>query len=162
MKTLVVVRHASAAQLQPDLGDHERPITAEGVEKTAKAIHFLTSQAFKPQLILTSTAKRALQTAQLLASGLGLEPDHIQAEAHLYLTDEYNLLETVCLQADECDELMLVGHNPGLSDFVNLFLKTPLDWLPTSAVVGLTFKTSHWEKIPKARAKLSFMAPPFK
>jgi phosphohistidine phosphatase len=55
---------------------------------------------------------------------------------------------------------MIVGHNPSLTDFVNLFLKSPIDNLPTSGVVSFSFETDSWEKIPAARRKTNFILIP--
>ncbi len=55
---------------------------------------------------------------------------------------------------------MIVGHNPALTDFANSFLKTPIDNLPTSGVVSVSFETDQWEKIPLSSRKVNFVIIP--
>ncbi len=61
---------------------------------------------------------------------------------------------------DRFDSVMIVGHNPSLTDFVNLFLKSPIENLPTSGVVSFTFDTDKWEKLADAGRKTNFVLFP--
>lgn len=160
MKTLYIVRHAKSSWSAFNQSDHERQLSEVGQECTKKIISYLHQKEPKPQLILSSSAKRTMDTALLLVSGLGLKNDIIKAESALYLADEDKILEEVSLQPDEIEVLMIVGHNPGITGFVNLFLKKPIDWLPTSAVVCLAFDIAEWQNIQHAKASLRFIIYP--
>jgi phosphohistidine phosphatase SixA len=56
--------------------------------------------------------------------------------------------------------VMVVGHNPTLTDLVNYFSKTMIDNLPTSAVAAVTFKTNKWEKTGSSKFTLKFILRP--
>ena len=58
------------------------------------------------------------------------------------------------------NSLMIVGHNPTLTDFVNYFLVPSIDGLPTSAIVGLQFDTQKWENFKKADCTTKFVVFP--
>jgi phosphohistidine phosphatase SixA len=55
---------------------------------------------------------------------------------------------------------MIVGHNPTFTNFANHFLEEKIDWLPTSAVVSISFDTPHWVNIPLAKKTTNFVAIP--
>ena len=80
MKELFIVRHAKSSWDYPDLSDHERPLLEKGKKRTRKMIAFLQSKGVKPDLVLTSSALRARETAGYLAVGLGLTKEDIQIE----------------------------------------------------------------------------------
>lgn len=160
MKELFIVRHAKSSWDYPDLSDHERPLLEKGKKRTRKMIAFLQSKGVKPDLVLTSSALRARETAGYLAVGLGLTKEDIQIEPGLYAADAARIFDVFIDLSDQNNAVMLVGHNPALTNFVNLYLSPPIDWLPTSAVVALSFQTNHWDEIRKAPFEVKFVAFP--
>lgn len=151
MKTLYIVRHAKSSWDSPLLNDLDRPIMDKGREKTRKKIsQLLEMNQLKPQLILSSLAWRAQQTALEWTQGLGLDPNAIEIKPSLYHADN-DIIFRICADVDDhFDAIMLVGHNPALTNFVNLFLLPPIDWLPTSTFVCVSFNTKSWSGIKQA------------
>lgn len=160
MKQLYIVRHAKSSWDYPDLPDYERPLTEKGKKRTRKIIEFLQQQGAKPDFILCSSALRTRETAAYLAKGLGVDKQLINADSALYHADVNLLFEQFNDLSDRFTSVMLVGHNPTLTNFVNYFLVPPIDWLPTSGVVALQFDTDSWDQLAKAHYQVLFVVFP--
>jgi len=157
MKTLLLMRHAESSRDMPGQNDLNRPLTAKGISMTNKVIGFLREQECIPDLIITSPAVRALETARLVAEGMGLAPARMQVNRTIYEADHNDLEELFYDISPSTDTLLLVGHNPGLTDFVNLFLDVPVGSLPTSGLVCLGSDIKEWDRIMEKKAKLHFI-----
>jgi phosphohistidine phosphatase len=107
--------------------------------------------------MLTSRAKRALQTAKLVAEELGYRRDDLAIDDSLYLAAPERILAVVAKQDDGVESLLLVGHNPGLTNLVNhLVPELGIDNLPTTGVVAVDFDVERWRNVASAAAKLAF------
>lgn len=160
MKELIVVRHAKSSWDHDGLADHERPLLEKGKKRTRKIISYLQEQGVKPEFILTSSALRARETALYIAMGLGLDKGLVKVDPALYHADADQLMEQFDDLSDNFNSVMLVGHNPALTNFVNFFLVPPIDWLPTSGVVALQFETDRWDEIRSAQRTVRFVIFP--
>ncbi len=113
-----------------------------------------------PDVILSSTAKRARQTAELFAEELGYPKDKILFTGMLYHASDDEVLSELYGLNNETDSVMVVAHNPGLTDLVNNFTKDFIYNLPTSAVAKVVFHTDKWEKIGLSDFELQFILTP--
>ncbi len=149
MKEVFVVRHGKSSWENPSWKDVERPLLKKGKKRTERIAKFLFLNGFKPDLILTSHAKRARMTAKILA-GYWEEDIPVQVEEIIYHGDE-NDLETLLYGLDNrIKRVFIIGHNPDLTDWVNKYKEEPIWNLPTSGVFGIRFKTAKWENIALA------------
>ncbi len=160
MKTLLIVRHAKSSWEYPELPDHERPLLEKGKKRTRKIIEFLQSKNIVPDFVISSSAIRSRETARYIAKALGYPTSEIKLDPSLYHADSHLLFDQFMDLSDDYTTLMMVGHNPTLTNFVNHFLQPPIDWLPTSGVVCLTFDTDRWEKIRTAPVTVEFVVFP--
>lgn len=160
MKILYVMRHAKSAWGEPGLDDFERPLLEKGKKRTKNIIDFLQKKKAKPDLIITSPAVRALETARIMAHGLGLGKEAIREEKTIYTSDVEKLENLFFDLPAGCRELLLVGHNPAVTSFVNLYLEVKIDALPTSGVVALEFNANEWNEILNANPKVKFIIFP--
>ena len=160
MKQLYIARHAKSSWDDFTISDHERPILGKGRRKTEKVANTLKSKAILPELIISSTAQRAKETALLLAKGLGYPEDKIVFNKNIYHASDDEVLRELYGLDNTIKSVMIVGHNPTLTDVVNRFSKEMIDNLPTSAVAAVTFKTDKWENIDGCRFKLNFILTP--
>ena len=87
MKLLTLVRHAKSSWSNFDLSDHDRSLKNVGVKRTNKVVSYLIEYGLMPELILSSTAKRALDTAKIIAGGIGYNIDNIIAKKSIYHAD---------------------------------------------------------------------------
>jgi phosphohistidine phosphatase len=160
MKTIYIVRHAKSSWNMIDIPDEQRPLLEKGRKRTMKVIGYLLENNIKVDHILSSHAVRAFETAKMLADGLKFPVENIMVDSHIYHADGDKILDRFYDLPEGLNSVMLVGHNPSLTDFVNIFLKSPIENLPTSGVVSFSFETDNWEKLPAAGHKTNFILFP--
>ena len=162
MKTLYIARHAKSSWDDLSASDHDRKLLPIGIKRTRKVAAWLKKNDVLPDKIISSTAVRAYETARLLAKGLGFPEEKIEKTRQLYGSDPDDVFNLLFALPDSVEKVMVVGHNPGFTDLVNLFLKDTrqIDNLPTSGVAAVTFDTDRWEKLPLARHKFQFLTTP--
>jgi len=145
MKTLLLMRHAKSSWKQPDLPDNERPLTKRGVRASVHMGELLRAKGLLPQMILSSTAVRAEQTAKHLCKGIGCS-DHVSSTDDLYLAEAETYINRLHHLSDELERVMIVGHNPGLESLLQLF-SGQIETLPTAAIAHLSFPVDSWKDL---------------
>lgn len=160
MKTLYLVRHAKSSWDDPVLKDFERPLMETGIKKTRQIIKFLNDKKVSVDLIISSPAVRALETARLIAGGIGYPVENIKIEPAIYEGSADDFLDVICTTPDEINSLMIFGHNPMITYVANLFLDKVIDLLPTSGIAATFFKTDQWNKISEIRPQKEYVVYP--
>ena len=141
MKTLLLMRHAKSSWDNPDQVDHDRPLNARGRQAAPRMAHWLEQQALVPDLIVSSTAVRARETTQrmlTLWSNVSL-----QLQDQLYLAPPEHLAAAVRQFPAEYSRVLLVAHNPGLSDWLSELTGTERHF-PTGAIAVLELPVENW------------------
>jgi phosphohistidine phosphatase len=158
MKRLLLLRHAKAVPATDPLADAARPLAERGERDAHKIAERLRQQRLRPALILTSPAVRALHTAQLVADALDYRRDDIALEQRLYLAPPAAIITIIGNQSAAVETLLVVGHNPGLSELVHELLPTfDVDDLPTGAIVGLDYAHARaWAHVAASPATLVY------
>ena len=160
MKTVYIVRHAKSSWDSADLPDEKRPLLEKGKKRTKKVVDYLLENNIRVDYIISSHAVRALETAKILAHALKYPAESIKIDSHLYYTDGDGISNQFFDLPDRFDSVMIVGHNPALTDFVNNYLPESVDQLPTSGVVSISFHTDEWDKAPMADHHVNFILFP--
>ncbi len=160
MKTLYIVRHAKSSWDHPGLEDHQRPLLEKGKKRTRYVIDYLLNDQARVDLIVSSHAVRAHDTARIIANALHYPADRIMVSKNLYFGDPESFFDLFYDLSDDIDSLMLVGHNPGFTTFSNYFLDKKIDNLPTSGIVCITFDMQGWENIHDSKRKTKFVISP--
>ncbi len=148
MKNIILIRHAKSNWDLP-LPDKERTITNSGIKKSIKvannAINYINSSA----IIWCSSAQRTQLTAEIFLNVWNLEPKNIVVNDDLYTFDCLQLEEIVKSCPNQCENLILFGHNSAITDFVNKFGNKFVTNVPTSGFVSINFDTTSWATITK-------------
>ncbi len=160
MKTLYVVRHAKSSWSHPDLPDHDRPLLEKGKKRTRKIINFLKEEGVTVDFIISSSAVRASETALYFAKGLNYPASEIKTDPAIYYASAEDIFMQFSDLNDAYSKVMIVGHNPAFTNFVNCFIQPPIDWLPTSGVISIQFKTNKWEEIRESKFEVEFVIFP--
>ncbi|NCC74065.1 MAG: hypothetical protein EOM06_11770 [Sphingobacteriia bacterium] len=160
MKTIYILRHAKSSWEFPFLSDEERPLIDKGIKRTRLISKYLTEKKIRIDLILSSHAVRAYDTAKIVAAALGYPIGKIQISKTIYHSNEENLIDQFYEISDEIRSVMLVGHNPALTGFVNRYLDQKTDWLPTSGLVSISFDTEKWTNLYLAKYHPDFIITP--
>lgn len=116
-KKLLLLRHGKASW-QPQLKDSERPLTTIGETQSRCIADWLKQAALNPDCWLVSSAKRTLQTAEIIRLGLGQQESVQNVSGSLYLASAEHLLTTLQSVPETAQCTILVGHNPGLSELL--------------------------------------------
>jgi phosphohistidine phosphatase len=150
MKTLSLIRHAKSSWGNAALPDRDRPLNERGLRDVATMGQRLAQRGVKPDVMLSSPATRALTTAEHLVKALGMARKDIVVIEGLYAAPADDLLATIQALDDKHKRVMLVAHNPGLTDLAHHFA-SEITEMPTCAIAEFRFAASSWAGIGEAR-----------
>ena len=145
MKTLTILRHAKSSWKDASLADHDRPLNNRGERDAPVMAERLKHAGIRPSLIVTSSAVRAWKTAKIIARGISYPVEFLQREKELYHAGVSTLLRVLNEQDNGFNSILMVGHNPGLTDFANFLVPGLTDNIPTCGFVSVTAEKDHWD-----------------
>ena len=146
MKKILLCRHAKSSWDYPELADYLRPLAKRGLRDAPLMAERLLERGIYPELILTSDAVRARETATIFTKKLGISPQLLQEKPQLYHASPKSILNLVKSVSDDIHTLFLFGHNPGFNDLIYHFGGN-IGNLPTCGVYGIKFEIYHWAEI---------------
>ena len=146
MKRLILVRHAKSSWKNAALADSERPLSGRGKRDAPRMGARLAGLGLLPDIILASPARRARKTASLLAGEIPAAAGRILVDPALYEANAGVLLERVRALDERWQQVMLIGHNPGLTDFANLLTAAGIDNIPTCGVLVADLDLAFWRQ----------------
>lgn len=146
MKNLFLVRHSNALKDDPLIEDIKRPLIEKGIERAIKVGELIKSLYPVPDLIITSHATRALQTASILSKVLNYPETGIEKDILLFRCHYSYMIEKILMTENEVNSLMLVGHNPVITYAASHFLGKEIDYLLPCGFVFIKFDTESWEE----------------
>jgi phosphohistidine phosphatase len=142
-RTLYLVRHAKALKAGPGIADIDRPLHDAGILEAYEMANELRVQIEVPQLIISSTAARAISTALIFQRVLNIHPKEVLLTDKLYEIDVNDLYELVSELDDRYHAVMLIGHNPSFTLF-SAKMDASLMHIPTGGVVRFDFEVEKW------------------
>jgi phosphohistidine phosphatase len=145
MKTLTIVRHAKSSWNNPKLSDRERPLNKRGERDAPTMGQRLADAGIRPSLIASSPAVRAWTTARVIATQMSYPLEFLMRENNLYLASLSGLLDIVAEQDEGFQSLLIVGHNPGLTNLANFLCPGLTTNLPTAGVVSVNIDQDNWK-----------------
>ncbi|WP_188362329.1 SixA phosphatase family protein [Flavobacterium orientale] len=150
MKNLILIRHAKSSWDSP-LIDKERSLATRGIKDAHLVATTIKNSIPSKNLIWSSTAKRASETAIIFAQNLSWPLDSIIFRDELYTFDS-NVLEKIIKSCqDSYENVILFGHNEAITEFVNKFGDIYIDNVPTSGFVSIQFETLNWSSIKNGK-----------
>ena len=156
MKTLYLLRHAKSSWSFDELSDQQRPLNDRGRDDAPRMGQALAKRDIELDLLVSSPAVRALSTAALVARELNYPHDKIRVEGSIYGADVDGLLTVIHSLSDAAGSVLLVGHNPTITDTVNALSPSSINEMPTAGVVCLKFACEQWADASKANAEFYF------
>ncbi len=161
-KYLYLVRHGKAVSGPKIVQDYDRTLVENGVSDNYKISKKIKLTINGPQLIISSSAIRALHTALIFARTFNYPPDKIRIleDLYLYTDDEAKIREIIRKIDNSVESVMLVGHNPAFTNLANYFLDKEIFDLPKSGVVYLKFAADSWDNIGSLKPAESFVDYP--
>lgn len=154
MKTLTILRHAKSSWSESALPDRERPLSRRGERDAPAAGGRISEAGIRPSLIMSSPAVRAWTTAKIVAREISYPIEFLHREDQLYLANLERLLDLLARQDNAFNSVMVVGHNPGLTEFANYLLPGITDNIPTCGLVALNIDTDDWNLRERKQTEL--------
>jgi phosphohistidine phosphatase len=157
-RRLIIVRHARAAQQPPGGGpDRLRPLTDRGEADIRAAARRMVQAGIVADLIVSSPATRTDGTARIVADALRVDPAAIDYAPEAYNASLGDLLDVIAGTDPDVRRLLIVGHNPGLSELADLLIANGVvPGLPTSGIVAIDLPLEDWSAIGRARGTLVY------
>jgi phosphohistidine phosphatase len=162
MKTLYLVRHAKSSWKEIDISDKERPLNKRGKHDAPVMGKLMKKMNVQPDVIISSPAIRAFSTAKLIAKEIDYPKSKIELSDNIYMAGSMELFGEVSKSDDKYKSIILVGHNPGITDFLNLICEENIDNMPTCSVACIQFEINSWSKLKNKKGKLIFFEYPKK
>ncbi len=161
MKTLCLLRHAKSDWTDPALGDFDRPLAPRGRMAAPRMAAYLHDHGLVPDHVLCSTARRAMETWDLIAPKIAGKPQ-VETRDDLYLAGPVSLLETLQRAPRNAQTLMLIGHNPGMEILAEMLVasgskkdrKRLAKKYVTAGLAVINFEIEDWAELATARGIL--------
>jgi phosphohistidine phosphatase len=154
VKRLTLMRHGDARWKDAALPDLERPLSRRGAAAAETMARRLLELELVPDLLLVSPARRTGQTAEIVARELSIPARRVLRDEALYLASAADLLKVVQATGPRVAHLLVVAHNPGVSELVQLLVpQGGAGGLATAAVCSISFDTVHWTAIGAATVR---------
>ena len=142
MKKLLLLRHAKSSWNDASIPDHDRPLNRRGKQNAMEMGKYLKEQKIIPEQIISSTAKRAHETAKLVASTSGYR-NQIKTSVSLYEASFNDYAKLLFDINDKYKITLIVGHNPILEGIVeNITGETPI--MKTCSLANIDIPIDHW------------------
>lgn len=153
MKQLILVRHASAEPEQFPSKDFDRVLSPAGLEEVRKLGQFINGKGMLPGHISCSSASRTHQTASLLKEVFGKAEIPVTATPLLYNAGFQSLLYYLQSFSSEVQDLLLVAHNPGISQLATVLSSEHPYQFSTASGLCLKFEADSWKEIQNGSGK---------
>jgi len=167
MRRLMLLRHAKSDWSTPGTRDHDRPLNARGREAAPKMGAYMVRHALLPDLVIASTAKRVVETLDLVLAAFKQQPN-VRSEAGVYEAGPDRLLDIVKRTPRSVHSLLMVGHNPGFAELATMLIASGevetrqrlIEKFPTAGLAVIDFALDDWGKLhPRAGRLDRFVVP---
>jgi phosphohistidine phosphatase len=159
MRTLLLMRHAKSDWGAAFGSDHERPLARRGTRAARKMGRFVTDSGAVPDLVLSSTATRALTTVEIAAEAGGWDCEIITSEA-LYASRPERVLDAISDVDNGVRCLLVAGHEPTWSTLVSWLIGGGSVRMPTAAVACLDLRHGGWIDLAPTTCELRWFITP--
>ena len=158
MKTLYLLRHAKSSWGDPTLRDFDRPLNKRGLKAAPLIGKQMLKHKVRPDLVLGSPAKRTRQTVEVVLEHAHLEPK-TRLDERLYAAGSTGLLNVLREADDGAESVLVVGHNPGLQDLLEV-LTGKLEAMPTAALARIRLDVDSWRETGQRAGRLDWVLRP--
>jgi len=158
-KTLLLMRHAKSSWKDEKLTDFDRPLKKRGVEAAKMIGEVIVMTELVPQVILSSPAKRAKQTAEIVAEETGFKGELTYVDS-FYMGDPADFIAGLSELPDEVERVLVIGHNPGMEALLQM-LDGQVGLMPPGSMAHLALSLKHWADFTPATVGelISFWEP---
>ncbi len=160
MLKIGLVRHAKSSWTEPSLGDHDRPLNSRGIRDAPIMAKKINTLHGVPDLILSSTAVRALNTANVFRQTMGISEQNLIPRSGLYHASEEDILDAISMLDEAVKYALIFGHNPTMTFLGNSFKGDVIENVPTCGVIILESTAKNWMELDTSNTKrVDFIYP---
>jgi len=148
MKRLYLVRHAKSSWSEPGLGDFDRPLNKRGKHDAPRmGEHLRSVRQVHPDYVVCSTAKRVRSTAKRLLKALEYAKERVVWDERIYSGHSDDVLGMIRCIDNEHREVMVIGHNPDMTELAHVLTGAHIANVPTCGVVCIDFDVDSWADV---------------
>jgi phosphohistidine phosphatase len=151
---LYLLRHAESAEKQLHENDKDRALSSRGIKEALMMGAYLFKQNTPLNIIMSSTAARALTTANLVADALRIDSDKISPQEDLYEASPRTFLQFVSQLENDYQHVMCVAHNPTISYLAELFTKSEIGDMVPGGLSIISFDIQKWADVSQGNGEL--------
>ncbi|MBJ6119687.1 histidine phosphatase family protein [Pontibacter sp. BT310] len=144
---VLICRHAETYDPYPLQPDFERELTPEGIRKANETGKWVREKYQKVDALVASPARRASATAQIIANRLYFDSEKITYDPEIYNPKEAQLLKTISQLPDTIVKVLIVSHNPALTQLARNLVNRNLGYLEPGQILAITIDLERWEDI---------------
>lgn len=145
MKRLIILRHAKSSWDYPELSDYERPLNSRGNKDAEMMSLKLSKRLDHIDSAILSSSKRTELTYEYFKNKINFKSEFFTDE--LYHASSKKIISIIKDTNSDINSLMVLGHNPGLTETVNFLTNHFLYNLPTTGIIIIKFNINSWNKI---------------
>jgi phosphohistidine phosphatase len=161
LKKIILVRHATAVGHGAERDDFDRSLRKKGRKEALAMVEWYRRIAETPDLLLSSPANRAIETARIFAKEFGYPKKRILQDEALYGgLDPSNFLAILKTLDDKHESVMVFGHDPSFSDFAQYIAKGFDHYLPKCSIYGVTTRRRSWKTIRRGDGHVEIFEHP--
>ena len=154
MKSLIIVRHCKSSWADLSLSDFDRPLNKRGNIDGELMSNYLKEKEKKIDKLISSKSKRTRLTSKYFTEKIHFDSiSYLDELYHASYSDIINIISNV---KNNFNSIMLIGHNPGLTELINQNTSMNIYNLPTTGVVKVEFKGDKWERITENKGKIVY------
>jgi phosphohistidine phosphatase len=163
-RELLILRHGKS-DWPAGIDDFDRPLKKRGKLASARIGRWLRDNDLLPDRVLTSTAKRAIDTTRRVCEAMGIVPDEIEENPDLYHAEPETLVAILRRQPESAKRVLIVGHNPGLEELLEALADTPVSpyddtgRMPAGALAVLRLPGAWPETAPGTASVVTLIRP---
>lgn len=151
---LYLLRHAESTEKQLHENDKDRTLSSRGIKEALMIGTYLFKQNTPLNIIMSSTAARALTTANLVADALKIDSEKISLQEDLYDASTRTFLQFISQLEDDYQHVMCVAHNPAISYLAELFTKAEIGDMVPGGLSIISFDIKRWEEVSQGNGEL--------
>lgn len=149
MRTLYFCRHAKSSWADPGQDDFDRPLNERGLRDAPNMARLFKERGDPVDLIVSSPANRALNTARAFGRELRVDDAHFIQEPLLYHATVPIITSIVTRLPNEARRVILFGHNPGFSEVVEHYSTDGVGDMPTCGIARIDFVAEAWNELAR-------------
>jgi phosphohistidine phosphatase len=154
MKTLIIVRHGAFSHSDSQIADVDHPLNRHGHYQVDRMAARLSELQLKPDLLVSSSARRAVETAEAYAKKFEIPLDAIQIEEEIFEAERADILRVVQALDDAVNTVVLFGHHPGVTKLLHHLTDGGVEKMPLGSFAVVEFSVESWRTVSFKKGRL--------